>query len=67
MENVPTEQTEHQPFLAKIKNKSVNELIDREKFIKTFIERGDEICAYERRALPETGAEMFFLLEIKIT
>lgn len=40
------------PFLCKIKNKNVVELIDKEKFIKSYIERGDEICAYERITLP---------------
>lgn len=54
------------PFFARIKNKSINDLIDREKFIKSYIERGDEICAYERRALPEKAADNFFLIEVKI-
>jgi hypothetical protein len=28
-------------------------MIEREKFIKTHIEKGDEICAFERVAIPE--------------
>lgn len=41
-------------------------MLDREKFIKNYIERGDEICAYQRRALPDKSADNFFLIEVKI-
>lgn len=54
------------PFLCKIKNKNVVELLDKEKFIKSYIEKGDEICAYERITLPPNTTENFFLLEVKI-
>lgn len=66
VENVPKEQAEDHPFVAKIKNKSVIELLDKEKFMKTYIERGDEIVAYERIALPENAGSSHFLLEVKI-
>lgn len=66
VENVPKEQAEELPFVTKIKNKSVVELLDKEKFMKTYIERGDEIVAYERIALPESSAGNHFLLEVKI-
>lgn len=41
-------------------------MIDREKFIKTFVERGDEICAYQRIALPDNATDNFFILELRI-
>jgi hypothetical protein len=56
----------HQPFLTKVKNKCITEMIDREKFIKTFVERGDEICAYQRIALPDNATDNFFILELRI-
>ena len=36
------------PFIAKVVNKEVKELINREKFIKKLIDKGEEIVAYER-------------------
>jgi len=52
--------------MARIKNRSVNDLLDRDKFIKSVVERGEEIAAYERIALPEGQAEHFFLVEVKL-
>ena len=34
--------------------------------IKSFIEKGDEIVAYERIALPANESNTHFLLEVKI-
>jgi hypothetical protein len=65
-ESIPPEQSQHAPFIARMKNKSVTELVDKEKFIKTFIERGDEICAYERISLPDNAGDNFILTEVKI-
>ena len=42
-------------------------MIEREKFIKTHIERGDEICAFERFSLPEGQNDQFFILELKLS
>ena len=43
------------------------ELLDKEKFIKSYVERGDEIIAFERMPLPENHGDNFFLLELKIS
>lgn len=66
VENLPKEQCEDLPFIARIKNKCVDEMLDKEKFMKSYIERGDEIVAFERIALPENSNGRFFLLEVKI-
>jgi hypothetical protein len=34
--------------MTKVKNKSIVDLLGKEKFIKSYVERGDEIVAYER-------------------
>ena len=65
-EHVPQEQNEHPPFVGRVKNKVVSEILDREKFIKSFVERGDEICAFERMAVPPNSGDNFFLCEVKI-
>jgi len=41
-------------------------LLSKEKFVKSLLEKGDELCAYERLALPESGNDNFFLVEVKI-
>lgn len=66
LDAVPQDQRAHVPLLTRLKNKSVTDLLDREKFIKSFVDRGDEIAAYERIALPEGQAEHYFLVEVKI-
>lgn len=53
LEGVPEPQRAHLPFMTRIRNRSVSDLLDREKFIKSFVDRGDEVAAYERMALPE--------------
>jgi hypothetical protein len=53
------------PFIARVKGKSVVEMLEREKFIKTHIEKGDEICTFERILLPEHQTEGHFILELK--
>lgn len=65
-ESIPPEQNLHPPFITRVKNKNVIELLDKEKFIKSFVERGDEIVAFERPPLPENHGDNFFLLELKI-
>lgn len=48
----------------RVHNKNVLELLGKEKFIKTILERGDEICAFEKpNYIQETE---YFLLEVKI-
>jgi hypothetical protein len=42
------------------------ELLSKEKFIKSVLDKGDEICAYERPLLPENSIDNYFLLELKI-
>lgn len=66
IESHPTKEQPSDLFMTKIKNKCVNEILDKEKFVKTYIEKGDEICAYERVTLPENSGDNFFLLEVKI-
>lgn len=66
LDAVPQEQRAHLPLLTRLRNKSVTDLLDREKFIKSYVERGDEIAAYERIALPEGQAEHYFLVEVKL-
>jgi len=41
-------------------------MLDKEKFMKSYVECGDEIVAYERIALPENAGSSHFLLEVKI-
>jgi hypothetical protein len=36
-----------------VKGKNVIELLNKEKSIKSVIEKGEEICAYERIQIPE--------------
>jgi hypothetical protein len=33
--------------MTKVKNNSIVELLGKKKFIKSYVERGDEIVAYE--------------------
>lgn len=63
---MPKDQRNHVPFLCRIKNRSVTDLLDREKYIKNYVDRGDEIAAFERIPLPEGQTEHFFLVEIKL-
>jgi len=42
-------------------------MIEREKFIKTHIEKGDEICAFERVPIPEGQIQNHFVLELKFS
>jgi hypothetical protein len=42
------------------------ELLNKEKFIKSVLDKGDEICAFERPIIPENNIENFFLVEIKV-
>jgi hypothetical protein len=44
----------------------VADVLDKEKFVKTYVEKGDEIVAYERISLPENPGDNFFLLEVKM-
>ena len=55
------------PYIGRIKNKQVVELLDKEKFIKTYIERGDEICAYQRIDVADNIAQHYMLSEMKFT
>jgi hypothetical protein len=66
LEAVPQEQKEYPPFLTRIRNKCISDLMDREKFIKSYVDRGDEVAAYERIALPEGAGDNFFLVEVKL-
>ena len=53
------------PLIVRVKNKGIAELMGKEKFIKSILEKGDEICAYERPQIRE-GSDDNFLLEVKI-
>jgi hypothetical protein len=48
-----------------MRNKNVVELMGKEKFIKSVLEKGDEICAFERPVIREVVDDQF-LLEVKI-
>jgi len=63
---LPPENTKIAPFICKVKNKNVSELLNKEKFIKSVLDKGDEICAYERPVLPESAGDNLFLVELKI-
>lgn len=54
------------PFITRVKNRNVTDLLDKEKFIKSFIEKGDEICAYERAPVTSNLSD-YFLLEVKFS
>lgn len=41
--------------------------MNKDKFVKSFVEKGDEICAYERIPLPEDAGNNFFLMEVKVS
>jgi len=66
LEAVPKGQRAHVPFITRIKNKSVSDVLDREKYIKSYVDRGDEICAFERLPLPEGSIDQYILCEMKI-
>jgi hypothetical protein len=34
------------PFICRVHNRNVIEVIGKEKFIKSVLEKGDEICAF---------------------
>jgi len=51
--------------LAKVKNKCSVDILSKEKFIKSLLEKGDEICAYERLHINGVTDE-YFLVEIKM-
>ena len=53
-------------FLGKVKNKNTIELLNKERFIKSIFDKGEELCAFQRPALPEHGTDNFFLVEVKI-
>jgi hypothetical protein len=46
MDNLPEDQTKTPPFLSRVNNKSVIEILGKESFIKSLLEKGDEIVAY---------------------
>lgn len=48
IENLPEEQRKQPPFIVRARNKNIAELMSKEKFIKSVLDKGDEICAYER-------------------
>ncbi len=53
------------PFIARVQNKNVLEIISREKFIKSMLEKGNEIVAYQKSFQTEAMDENL-LVEIKI-
>mmetsp|Transcript_20525 Transcript_20525/g.19502 ORF Transcript_20525/g.19502 Transcript_20525/m.19502 type:complete len:113 (+) Transcript_20525:596-934(+) len=60
-----TEETKQTPFFARVRNKNILELIGKDKFVKSILEKGDEVCAIERPP-PVSGHDEVFLLEVKI-
>lgn len=62
-EYLPDSPNKQSPFIMRVHNKNVIELMGKEKFIKSVLEKGDEICAYER---PVSSDKEEFLLEVKI-
>ena len=65
-ENLTDEQNKSPPYLVKMKNKNLVELLEKEKFIKSYLDKGDEICAYERPSTKEVIEDKLYL-ELKIT
>mmetsp|Transcript_30837 Transcript_30837/g.22922 ORF Transcript_30837/g.22922 Transcript_30837/m.22922 type:complete len:111 (-) Transcript_30837:1056-1388(-) len=53
------------PFFVRVRNKTILELVGKDKLLKQIAEKGDEICAIER-VLPAPGYDENFLLEVKI-
>ena len=55
-------------LLARVHNRNVIELMGKEKFVKNAMEKGDEICAFERPIVNNFhgGGDENFLLEVKI-
>jgi hypothetical protein len=49
-----------------MKNKSIQEFIEHEKFIKPSADRGDEIILYQRREVPQAETSFFSVVEVKI-
>jgi len=56
-----------QLFICRVKDKSAIEIVGKEKMISTKMDKGTEICVYERMQIPESNKnDEFMLLEIKI-
>ncbi len=53
------------PFIGKVKNKCSIDLLRKEKFIKSLLEKGDEIIAYQRPVVPD-NTDNYFLIEVRI-
>jgi hypothetical protein len=66
VEELPKEQTAEVPFITRIKNKCVSDILKNETFVKNLLEKSDEIVAYERIALPDNPGDNYFLLEIRM-
>ena len=49
----------------RVHNKNIVEMLGKEKFIKSVLEKGDEICAYQRQNMRDELQD-YFLLEVKI-
>ena len=63
-EHIPSE-NRAQPFISRVFNMEVHELITREKFIKSCLDKHEEIVAYERPAYRDSQ-EGYCLLEVRM-
>lgn len=48
----------------RVHNKNIVELLNKEKFIKSYLEKGDEIVAYQVGKMPLESDQ--FMLELKV-
>jgi hypothetical protein len=48
VDSLPEEQSKQAPFITRVLNKNVIEIMGREKFIKSLLEKGCEIVAYQK-------------------
>jgi hypothetical protein len=67
MDSLPHDNVKAPLFIGKVKNKNCIELLTKEKFIKSNLEKGEDLCAYERPVLPEGATDNYFLVEVKIS
>jgi len=65
LDNLPKEQTKQAPFITKVHNKNVVEIMGREKFIRSVLDKNVEIIAFERPFINDS-IEGYFLVEVKI-
>lgn len=66
VEFLPGESVKKNIFLGKVKDKNQIDILSKERFVKSYLEKGVEICAFEKPFIPENATENYCLIEMKI-